>query len=99
MNIRLTYGNVLVEVPEDSDVTKVNGIYIQNQKKDFTIGKVVMFGPGTNTIRPNESEELKLELNEGDKVLFKSINALDVELEGKSYKLIDKTSIIAIGDM
>lgn len=99
MNIRLTYGNVLVEVPEDSDVTKVNGIYIQNQKKDFTIGKVVMFGPGTNIVKLNENHEVNLELKEGDKVLFKSINALDVELEGKSYKLIDKTSIIAIGDM
>ena len=87
MKIKPLDDRVLVEVMEEESKTSSGIIIPDTAKEKPTMGTVVAVGT---------DEDLKEIIKEGDKVLFGKYGGEDITVDGKEYKLIQRSDILAI---
>ncbi len=78
---------VLVELLEEETKTASGIIIPDTAKEKPTMGKVIAVGT---------DEDLKEYIKEGDKILFGKYGGEDITLDGKDYKIIQRSDILAI---
>ncbi len=88
MTIKPLDDRVLVEVIEEQETKTASGLYIPDTAKEKPrIGKVVAVGT---------DEDLKEKVKEGDKIYFAKYGGEEVELNGKTLKIVQRSDILAI---
>ena len=72
----------------------VNGIYLPDSaQKRPNEGKVLAVGDGK--LLPNGTRK-PMQVRDGDRVLFESYRATEVEVDGKDYLIVPEEGIIAV---
>ena len=81
---------VLIKMVESEETTK-SGIILSNGSKEKPqIAEVVAVGPGT--------EEVKMNVEIGDKVIINKYSGTEVKYEGTEYTIVKQEDILAIVD-
>jgi chaperonin GroES len=93
MQLRPLGDRVLVKRTEE--VTKTaGGIIIPDNNKEKPVqGEVVSTGPGK---RNDDGSVCKLDVKEGDKVIFGKYAGSEVKLDGKEYLIMKEDDILGI---
>lgn len=87
MRIKPLDDRLLVEPIEEESKT-ASGLYIPDTAKEKPrVGKIIAVGT---------DEDLKEKVKEGDKVLFAKYGGEEVEMNGSSYKIIQRSDILAV---
>ena len=87
MTIKPLDDRILLE-PEQAEETTASGIIIPDTAKEKPrIGKVIAVGT---------DEDLREKIKEGNKVLFTKYSGDEIEMNGKEYKLLQRTDILAV---
>ncbi|MGA8264119.1 MAG: co-chaperone GroES [Ignavibacteriaceae bacterium] len=87
MTIKPLDDRILLE-PEEAEETTASGIIIPDTAKEKPrIGRVIAVGT---------YEDLREKVKEGNKVLFTKYGGDEVEMNGKEYKLLQRSDILAV---
>jgi chaperonin GroES len=79
---------VVLKQLEAEETTK-SGIVLPGQSKEKPQqAEVIAVGPGT--------EEVKMEVNKGDQVIYSKYSGTDVKLDGDEYIIVKQGDILAI---
>jgi chaperonin GroES len=93
MKFRPLHDRVLIERVEEEEKTKTGIIIPDAAREKQQKGKIVAAGKG----RVNEKGEvLKLDVKEGDLVLFEKYGGEDIKMDGKEYVILKEESIIGV---
>ena len=88
------WGIRLVVVRDEPARTTQGGLYIPDQAKEWpTTGRVVSVGPGKVL---DTGERSKMQVKEGDRVLFTSYAGTEVKLDVEEYLIMDESDVLAI---
>jgi chaperonin GroES len=94
MAIKPLADRVLVE-PMEADEKTSGGIYIpDNAKEKPQKGKIIAAGPGKAS--ENSGELIKMEVKEGDIVLYGKYSGTEVTVDGNEYLIMRESDILAI---
>ena len=81
---------VLIKMVESEETTKSGIILSSGSKEKPQIAEVVAVGPGT--------EEVKIEIKVGDKVIINKYSGTEVKYEGTEYTIVKQEDVLAIVD-
>ena len=81
---------VLIKIVESEETTKSGIILSSGSKEKPQIAEVVAVGPGT--------EEVKMEIKVGDKVIINKYSGTEVKYEGAEYTIVKQEEVLAIVD-
>lgn len=88
MSIKPLSDRVLVQ-PNPAEEKTAGGLIIPDTAKEKPLaGKVIAVGPGTS--------EVKMEVKEGDQVLYGKYAGTEVTVDGKEYIIMRQSDILAI---
>ncbi|MCS7228610.1 MAG: co-chaperone GroES [Candidatus Kryptonium sp.] len=88
MRIKPLDDRVLVEPLEEVESKTKSGIIIPDTAKEKPrIGIVVAVGT---------DEDLRSKVKEGDKILFAKYGGEEIEMDGKEYRIISRSDILAV---
>lgn len=87
MNIKPMDDRVLIEVMEAEEKTASGLIIPDSAKEKPRMGVVVAVGT---------DEDLQEKVKEGNKILFTKYGGDEVEMDGKEYKIIQRSDILAV---
>ena len=79
---------VLIKMVESEETTKSGIILSSGSKEKPQIAEVVEVGPGT--------EEVKMNIKKGDKVIINKYSGTEVKYEGTEYTIVKQEDILAI---
>lgn len=79
---------VLIKMVESEETTKSGIILSSGSKEKPQIAEVVAVGPGT--------EEVKMNVEVGDKVIINKYSGTEVKFEGTEYTIVKQEDILAI---
>ena len=88
--IRPLGANVLIKRVEAEEKTKGGIILASSAKETPQIAEVLEVGPGT--------EEIKVDVKKGEKVIFKRYGGTEIEYEGEEYIILAYNDILAVVD-
>lgn len=88
--IRPLGANVLIKRVEAEEKTKGGIILASSAKETPQIAEVIAVGPGT--------EDVRVDVKEGEKVIFKRYGGTDIEYEGEEYIILAYGDILAVVD-
>lgn len=94
MNIRPLADYILIEPLKEEEKTK-SGIILPEtaEKEQPQEGKVVATGPGKQL---KSGQRAKMEVKEGDKVLFRKYGPDEIKVDEKEYLIAKQEDILAI---
>jgi chaperonin GroES len=93
MKFRPLYDRILVERVGDEEKTKSGIIIPDAAREKQQKGKIVAVGKG----RVNEKGEiLKLDVKEGDTILFEKYGGEDITIDSKEYVILKEEGVIGI---
>ncbi len=76
-------------LPNPAEEKTAGGLYIPDTAKEKPLaGKVVAVGPGT--------KEVKMEVKEGDEVLYGKYSGQELTIDGVEYLIMRQADILAI---
>ncbi len=81
---------VLIKMVESEETTKSGIILSSGSKEKPQIAEVVAVGPGT--------EEVKMNIKEGDRVIINKYSGTEVKYEGTEYTIVKQEDVLAIVD-
>ena len=81
---------VLIKMEEAEETTKSGIILSSGSQEKPQIAKVVAVGPGT--------EDVKMYIKEGDKVIINKYSGTEVKYEGTEYTIVKQEDVLAIVD-
>ena len=88
MTIKPLSDRVLV-LPNPAEEKTAGGLFIPDTAKEKPLmGKVVAVGPGT--------ADVKMEVKEGDQVLYGKYAGTELEIEGKKYLIMRQSDVVAV---
>ena len=88
MKIKPLSDRVLIQ-PNPAEEKTAAGLIIPDTAKEKPLaGKVVAVGPGTS--------EIKMEIKEGDQVLYGKYAGTEVTIDGETYLIMRQSDIFAI---
>lgn len=88
MNVKPLSDRVLV-LPNPAEEKTAGGLIIPDTAKEKPLaGKVVAAGPGT--------AEVKMEVKEGDQVLYGKYAGTEINIEGTTYLILKQSEILAV---
>ena len=88
MTIKPLSDRVLV-LPNPAEEKTAGGLFIPDTAKEKPLmGKVVAVGPGTS--------EVKMEVKEGDTVLYGKYAGTEINIDGTDYLIMNQNDILAI---
>lgn len=79
---------VLIKMIESEETTKSGIILSSGSKEKPQVAKVIAVGPGT--------EEIKMYIKEGDKVIINKYSGTEVKYEDTEYTIVKQDDILAI---
>lgn len=79
---------VLIKMIEAEETTKSGIILSSGSKEKPQIAEVVAVGPGT--------EDVKMCIKEGDKVIINKYSGTEVKYEGTEYTIVKQEDVLAI---
>ena len=88
MQIKPLADRVLVKMVEAEETTKSGIVLPGSAKEKPQVAEVLAVGPGT--------EEVKMEVKVGDKVLVSKYAGTEVKVDGKEFTIMKQTDILAI---
>jgi chaperonin GroES len=87
-------GDKILVQPSTGAEQTAGGIVLPDSAKERPQeGKVVAVGPGRVL---DSGERSKIDLNEGDVVIYSKYGGTEVKLEGVEYLILDESSILAV---
>lgn len=93
INLKPLADRVIVKPMEAEEKTK-GGIILPDTAKEKPIeGTIIAVGPGKIT---DDGKQVKLEVKEGDKVLYGKYSGTEVTVEGEEYLIMRESDIFAI---
>ena len=93
VNIKPLADRVVVEPLEETEEMR-GGLYIPDTAKEKPQqGTVVAVGPGRVT---DQGELIKVELGEGDKILYGKYSGTEVTVDGTDYLIIRESDVLAV---
>jgi chaperonin GroES len=93
INLKPLSDRVIVRAMETEEKTK-GGIIVPDTAKEKPIeGTIMAVGPGKVT---EDGKQVKLEVKEGDKVLYGKYSGTEITVEGEEYLIMRETDIFAI---
>ncbi len=93
VNLKPLADRVIVKPMEAAEKTK-GGIILPDTAKEKPIeGTIVAVGPGKVT---EDGKQVKLEVKDGDKVLYGKYSGTEVTVEGEEYLIMRESDIFAI---
>ncbi|RLB13026.1 MAG: co-chaperone GroES [Deltaproteobacteria bacterium] len=93
MNIKPLADRVVVKPLEETEVKKGNIIIPDTAKEKPQQGTVVAVGPGSLT---EDGKRIKMELKEGDKVLYGKYSGTEVTIDDEDYLIMRESDVLAI---
>ena len=81
---------VLIKMVESEETTKSGIILSSGSKEKPQIAEVIAVGPGT--------EEVKMNVKVGDKVIINKYSGTEVKYEGTEYTIVKQEDVLAIVD-
>lgn len=88
MSIKPLADRVVVTMVEAEETTKSGIVLPGSAQEKPQVAKVTAVGPGT--------EEVKMEVKEGDKVLISKYAGTEVKIDGVEYTILKQSDILAI---
>lgn len=88
MNIKPLADRVVIKMLEAEETTKSGIVLPGSAKEKPQIAEVMAAGPGT--------EEVKMEVKVGDKVLISKYSGTEVKLDGSEYTIVKQGDILAV---
>ncbi len=79
---------VLIKMVQSEETTKSGIILSSGSKEKPQIAEIVAVGPGT--------EEIKMNVKVGDKVIINKYSGTEVKFEGIEYTIVKQEDILAI---
>jgi chaperonin GroES len=80
---------------DDQEQTTASGLVIPDTAKEKPQqGTVVAVGPGKRS--EQTGEQIQLDVNEGDTVLFSKYGGTEVKVEGQEYLILSARDILAV---
>ncbi len=93
LNLKPLADRVIVKPMEPEETTK-GGIILPDTAKEKPIeGTIVAVGPGKVS---DDGKVVKMEVKEGDKVLYGKYSGTEVTVEGEDYLIMRESDIFAI---
>ena len=93
INLKPLADRVIVKPMEAEEKTK-GGIILPDTAKEKPIeGTIIAVGPGKVT---DDGKQIKMEVKEGDKVLYGKYSGTEVTVEGEEYLIMRESDIFAI---
>lgn len=92
MGLRPIDDRLVVELEEAEDKTEGGIVLPDTAKEKPQRGKVIKVGNGKLL---NSGERLAISLKEGDRILFGKYSGTEVKYEGKEYKILRESDILA----
>ena len=93
VNLKPLADRVIVKPMETEEKTK-GGIIVPDTAKEKPIeGTIVAVGPGKVT---EDGKQVKLEVKEGDKVLYGKYSGTEITVEDEEYLIMRESDIFAI---
>ncbi len=93
MKVKPLGDRVLVKPLEEKEVKKGGIIIPDTAKEKPQEGEVIAVGPGK--VADNGSQ-IKMEVKEGDKVLFGKYSGTEIKIEGTDYLILHQDDILGI---
>jgi chaperonin GroES len=93
LNLKPLGDRLLVEPIEQEDTTASGIILPETAKEKPQQGKVLAAGPGR---RDDEGKRIKMDVEEGDTVLYAKYAGTEVKLEDTKYLILKETDVLAI---
>jgi chaperonin GroES len=90
MNIRPLADRVVIKMLEAEETTKSGIVLPGTAKEKPQVAKVMAVGPGT--------DEVKMEVKEGDRVLISKYAGTEVKIDGEEYTIVKQGDILAVVD-
>ncbi len=88
MNVKPLSDRVLI-LPNPAEEKTAGGLIIPDTAKEKPLaGKVIAAGPGTS--------EIKMEVKEGDEVLYGKYAGTEIHVDGKDYLIMKQADILAV---
>ena len=84
---------VLVQPSTGAEQTAGGIVLPDSAKERPQEGKVISVGPGRVL---DSGERTKIDLKEGDTVIYSKYGGTEIKLEGVEYLILDETSILAV---
>jgi chaperonin GroES len=82
-------GDKVVIAKTEAEETTASGIVLPGSaKEDSQVAEVIAVGPGT--------DEVKIEVKVGDKVIASKYSGTDVKLGEKEYSIVSQKDILAV---
>ncbi len=97
MNLQPLGDRLIVEVLEE-EATTASGIVLPDTAKEKPQrGRVLSVGPGA---RDEDGEYIKMELSEGDEIIFSKYGGTEIKVEGDDVLILRESDVLAkvIGD-
>ena len=88
MTLKPLFDKVVLKKVEAEETTKVGSILTGSAKEKPDMSEVVAVGPGT--------DEVKMMLKVGDKVITGKYTGTEVKLDGVEYTVVSQSDILAI---
>ncbi len=88
MNIKPLADRVVIKMLESEETTKSGIVLPGSAKEKPQVAEIVAAGPGT--------EEVKMEVKVGDKVLISKYAGTEVKIDGQEYTILKQGDILAI---
>jgi chaperonin GroES len=88
MNIKPLADRVVIKMLEAEETTKSGIVLPGTAKEKPQIAEVMAAGPGT--------DEVKMEVKKGDKVLISKYAGTEVKVDGVEYTIVKQSDILAI---
>jgi len=83
--------NRVLVLPDEAETKTASGIIIPETAKEKP-------GKGTVIVTAKGTEEVPMDVNPGDRVMYGKYAGSEVELEGKTYLMVRQDDIIGILD-
>ncbi len=88
MNIKPLADRVVIKMLEAEETTKSGIVLPGSAKEKPQVAEVISAGPGT--------EEVKMEVKKGDKVLISKYSGTEVKLDKEEFTIVKQGDILAI---
>lgn len=88
MNIKPLADRVVIKMLEAEETTKSGIVLPGSAKEKPQVAEVMAVGPGT--------EDVKMEVKAGDKVLISKYAGTEVKIDGDQYTIVKQGDILAV---
>ena len=88
MNIKPLADRVVIKMVEAEETTKSGIVLPGSAQEKPQIAEIIAVGPGT--------EEVKMEVKVGDKVLVSKYAGTEVKIDGVEYTILKQNDVLAI---